>query len=177
MSDQLLSLWDRAISASRDRQWIKGRLGFLSEDGLSVKMQVDSRPDYVYVRLGANGNRGIDLALRHPNIPLRPGLAVKMIRENGILIIKEIDYFLMENDPNAPPTESGVPFHLHSFTDLSDTPDSYTGQAGRTVRVQDDELGLEFADKNPVRDLLTNGLEETPELIFAGGDVIWVEEI
>src|SRR5689334_23171079 len=33
---------------------------------------------------------------------------------------------------------------VESFTELNDTPDSYTGQSGKVVKVKTDESGLEF---------------------------------
>ena len=65
---------------------------------------------------------------------------------------KVVDYEIKDANPNDAYVYKDVrPLFLlgmSSFLALTDCPSSYTGQAGKSVRVRTDETGLEFAFPN-----------------------------
>ena len=109
----LKGLWNQAQYAGEQRRWLQGRLGRLSTDGLTTLFDVPYRQGFIWVRMGANGDQGIQAAHNKGGVPLRAGLPVRMKRDNGVLTIYETDSALLTQDPNAPTAPGGVPIHHH----------------------------------------------------------------
>lgn len=69
-------------------------------------------------------------------------------------------------------TRAGTDGGANEFTELSDTPNSYTGQAGKVVKVNSTEDGLEFDDATGAVGTLQQVLQQGPEANIDTGDGI-----
>ena len=69
-------------------------------------------------------------------------------------------------------TTSGV----SAFIDLTDTPNSYTGEANKYAQVKDDETGLEFSSitLNEISDVNTTGKVDTSFLVYDFDTSTWI---
>lgn len=88
--DSLKQAFDRLWLAAEQRNWIPGRLGKYNGDG-TVSVKVADRPNFVYVRLGAEGNQGVAIA-KNLGVPLRAHLPIKMRTEGGVLVVHGVDH-------------------------------------------------------------------------------------
>jgi len=90
-SDELQRAMDDLWRGSEARNWIKGRLGRIENDG-SVTIKT-GRAGFVHVRIGAEGEQGVAIA-RNLGVPHKPYLPVRMrIDESkGYYIIHGVDY-------------------------------------------------------------------------------------
>lgn len=109
----LKGLWQRAQYAGEQRRWLLGRLGRLADDGVTYVVKIPYRQNYVWVRMGANGDQAPMEAHNKGGVALRGNLPVRMRRDNGVLTIYETDTALLSSDPPAPATPGGVAIHHH----------------------------------------------------------------
>lgn len=110
---KLKRAWDRAVRASEERQWIPGRIGRINGDG-SISISVAGRPNFVYVRLGAEGEREVSVA-RNLGVPRRAHLPVRLRLERGEMVIHGVDHSGGRLDAFLGGDEAlaGIGYHTH----------------------------------------------------------------
>ena len=62
----------------------------------------------------------------------------------GLVVGEEFGYDYLDPGRNLNPSVVGAGGNVTEFTDLTDTPNSYTGEGDKCVTVKNDETGLEF---------------------------------
>jgi hypothetical protein len=125
---QLRKAFDKAIAASRRREWIYGRLGRSNSDG-SFTVIVPARPNFVYVRLSAQGEvQSLSIAKNLNKVPAQPNLPVRMRREHGALVIIDVDPVHYEA---ATASQAINPYGVNAHTHARGTGLDYVVEAQR----------------------------------------------
>ena len=62
-------------------------------------------------------------------------------------------FLIGEADPPAPVNPDGTGVGVNRFTQLVDTPESYTGQNGKFIKVNSSENALEFGDADGINNI------------------------
>ena len=84
---ELAHALDRIWEKGNERNWILGRLG--TETGSDAAIDVEGRPGYVVVSLGAAGDQGVTIARDRVGAERTNFQLVRMRRELGELVIRE----------------------------------------------------------------------------------------
>ena len=103
---ELAQAMDDLWSKSSTRNWIPGRLG--RADGTDEDIDVEGRPGYVYVSIGADGLQGLTTALDKVGAARTNFQAIKMRRELGQLVIREASLYAGASDGGAGGTLNGL---------------------------------------------------------------------
>lgn len=104
-------LFDKAYAAARDRSYTRGILG--DPDG---NVRSSTRPEFAFVRVSQEGRQSVTLAKHLGRVPLRAGLPVRMLFENGVFVIEGVDSFYYDAATSADTANPyGVPAHTHAL--------------------------------------------------------------
>lgn len=147
----------------------------VAEDAMTFA--VPGRSHHVYV---TKSDGTVTIALNEASVPLNAFLPVKIRLENNTYVIKG-QYVGAESAlGNLPPDPSGVPPHTHDDRYYTETELNTSGAGGQVHWENVTETPATFPPDDhthePVAyEPLTNGVVESPELVFADGDVIMVE--
>lgn len=137
--DDLKKAWQQAVNKAREAGYVKGLLGRHNVD-TTVTYIVPGRVDFVYVTLA---DKTIITAINQAGVPHEADYPV-LLRKNalGKWVIAGRDGSGTLAGPTETPSTGVLP---HAFTNHTDVPTTYVGQASKVVRVNAGETALELA--------------------------------
>lgn len=129
-------LYDKAWTASEQRSWTYGRLGYKDIGSTSYTLVVPSSPGFLYVTLGGD-LKGEVVPARNTGVPQVEQLPIKMRNEKGVWVIHGIDTVTgaLEDFLAGPAgNPSGVAPHTHRIdSDLTFSVESMRLEPARLV--------------------------------------------